>query len=46
MAPSDKGTIASIMYDKVDPKATVTTKSKALSFANVRFPEILTKKIR
>jgi hypothetical protein len=39
--PSVRGTLRWTRIEaRMDPRATVTTRSKALSLANVRFPEI------
>jgi len=47
VAPSAKATVScNRIAESVDPRATVTTKSNALSFANVRFPEIRKKAMR
>jgi len=45
--PSARGTSCwSRIEERMDPRATVTTRSKALSLANVRFPEIRRKHTR
>jgi len=40
IAPSNNTVLPKIIEDKIDPKVTVATKSKAISLANVRLPEM------